>query len=127
MAMKLDHEDLNHLIDKISTSDIQEFSLEGEDFKLEIKRNQVETNHSTNNPIPNPSLDKQINSSQEVVKEETRLYRQGRSALNTLIQAKDNEKNSRLQLIQNAVQFYKLYYQFLALIDQLDNDLEITI
>jgi len=39
MAMKLDHEDLNRLIEKISTSDIQEFSLEGEDFKLEIKRN----------------------------------------------------------------------------------------
>ena len=32
MAMKLDHEDLNRLIEKISTSDIQEFSLEGEDF-----------------------------------------------------------------------------------------------
>ena len=39
MAMKLDHDDLNRLIDKISTSDFQEFSLEGEDFKLEIKRN----------------------------------------------------------------------------------------
>ena len=39
MAMKLDHDDLNRLIDKISKSDIQEFSLEGEDFKLEIKRN----------------------------------------------------------------------------------------
>ena len=39
MAMKLDHEDLNRLIEKISSSDIQEFSLEGEDFKLEIKRN----------------------------------------------------------------------------------------
>ena len=37
--MKLDHEDLNRLIEKISTSDIQEFSLEGEDFKLDIKRN----------------------------------------------------------------------------------------
>ena len=37
MAMKLDHEDLNRLIEKISTSDIQEFLLEGEDFKLEIK------------------------------------------------------------------------------------------
>ena len=41
MAMKLDHEDLNRLIDKISTSDIQEFSLEGEDFKLEIKHGQM--------------------------------------------------------------------------------------
>ena len=41
MALKLDHDDLNHLIQKISTSDIQEFYLEGEDFKLEIKRNLV--------------------------------------------------------------------------------------
>ena len=41
MALKLDHDDLNHLIEKISTSDIQEFYLEGEDFKLEIKRNIV--------------------------------------------------------------------------------------
>ena len=39
MAMKLDHDDLNRLSDKISKSDFQEFSLEGEDFKLEIKRN----------------------------------------------------------------------------------------
>ena len=42
MALKLDHDDLNHLIEKISTSDIQEFYLEGEDFKLEIKRNLVD-------------------------------------------------------------------------------------
>jgi len=28
MAMKLDHDDLDRLIEKISTSDIQEFSLE---------------------------------------------------------------------------------------------------
>ena len=39
MIMKLDHDDLNRLIEKISNSDFQEFSLEGEDFKLEIKRN----------------------------------------------------------------------------------------
>ena len=39
MALKLEHDDLNHLIEKISKSDIQEFYLEGEDFKLEIKRN----------------------------------------------------------------------------------------
>ena len=41
MALKLDHDDLNHLIEKVSKSDIQEFYLEGEDFKLEIKRNLV--------------------------------------------------------------------------------------
>ena len=51
MAMKLDHEDLNRLIEKISSSDIQEFSLEGEDFKLEIKRNLFENNQLTNNLV----------------------------------------------------------------------------
>ena len=59
MAMKLDHEDLNRLIEKISTSDIQEFSLEGEDFKLEIKRNLFDQNHVVNNLVSNTSFDKQ--------------------------------------------------------------------
>ena len=51
MAMKLDHDDLNRLIEKISTSDIQEFSLEGEDFKLEIKRNLFGNNQTINNQV----------------------------------------------------------------------------
>ena len=59
MAMKLDHEDLNRLIEKISTSDIQEFSLEGEDFKLEIKRNVFDQNQVINNLVSNNSFDKQ--------------------------------------------------------------------
>ena len=59
MAMKLDHEDLNRLIDKISTSDIQEFSLEGEDFKLEIKRNLFDQNQVVNNLVSSTSFDKQ--------------------------------------------------------------------
>ena len=57
--MKLDHEDLNRLIEKISTSDIQEFSLEGEDFKLEIKRNLFDQNQGFNNLVSNTSLDEQ--------------------------------------------------------------------
>ena len=63
MAMKLDHDDLNRLIEKISTSDIQEFSLEGEDFKLEIKRNLLDNNQSTQHSLINSSVDKQINAS----------------------------------------------------------------
>ncbi len=59
MAMKLDHEDLNRLIEKISTSDIQEFSLEGEDFKLEIKRNLFDQNQLSNNLVSNNSFDNQ--------------------------------------------------------------------
>ena len=59
MAMKLDHEDLNRLIDKITTSDIQEFSLEGEDFKLEIKRNLFDQNQVPNNLVSNTSFDRQ--------------------------------------------------------------------
>ena len=58
MAMKLDHEDLNRLIEKISTSDIQEFSLEGEDFKLEIKRNLSDQHQSNNNLVSNTSFDR---------------------------------------------------------------------
>ena len=57
--MKLDHEDLNRLIEKISASDIQEFSLEGEDFKLEIKRNLFDQNQISNNLVSNTSFDKQ--------------------------------------------------------------------
>ena len=59
MAMKLDHEDLNRLIEKISTSDIQEFSLEGEDFKLEIKRNLFDQTQLSNNLVSNTSFDRQ--------------------------------------------------------------------
>ena len=69
MAMKLDHEDLNRLIEKISTSDIQEFSLEGEDFKLEIKRNLFDQNQSTNNLVSNNIVDKTKNTNQKSIKD----------------------------------------------------------
>ena len=67
MAMKLDHEDLNRLIEKISTSDIQEFSLEGEDFKLEIKRNLFNQNQVNNNFVPNNASDRQIIANQKTI------------------------------------------------------------
>ncbi len=76
MAMKLDHEDLNRLIEKISSSDIQEFSLEGEDFKLEIKRNLLDQNQVINNLNSNTSFEsktiankKSINDNIQVVTE----------------------------------------------------------
>ena len=65
--MKLDHDDLNRLIEKISTSDIQEFLLEGENFKLEIKRNLFDQNHVINNLVSNSSYDKQINADQKTI------------------------------------------------------------
>ena len=67
MAMKLDHDDLDRLIEKISTSDIQEFSLEGEDFKLEIKRNVFDQNQVINNLVPNTSFDKQTIAKQKTI------------------------------------------------------------
>ena len=67
MAMKLDHDDLNRLIEKISTSDIQEFSLEGEDFKLEIKRNVFDQNQVINNLVSNTSFDKQTTANQKTL------------------------------------------------------------
>ena len=67
MAMKLDHEDLNRLIEKISTSDIQEFSLEGEDFKLEIKRNLFDQNQVTKKIVSNDSYDSQTITNQKSI------------------------------------------------------------
>ena len=65
--MKLDHEDLNRLIEKISSSDIQEFLLEGEDFKLEIKRNLFDQGKVTNNLGSNTSLDRQTIANQKSI------------------------------------------------------------
>ena len=67
MAMKLDHEDLNRLIEKISASDIQEFLLEGEDFKLEIKRNLFDQNQGHNNLVSNSSFDRQTITNQKSI------------------------------------------------------------
>ena len=67
MAMKLDHEDLNRLIEKISKSDIQEFLLEGEDFKLEIKRNLFDQNQVTKNLVSNDSYDSQTITNQKSI------------------------------------------------------------
>ena len=67
MAMKLDHDDLDRLREKISTSDIQEFSLEGEDFKLEIKRNVFDQNQVINNLVSNTSFDKQTIANQKTI------------------------------------------------------------
>jgi len=67
MAMKLDHDDLNRLIEKISKSDIQEFSLEGEDFKLEIKRNVFGQDQVIDNLVSNTSFDKQTIANQKTI------------------------------------------------------------
>ncbi|WP_032525733.1 acetyl-CoA carboxylase biotin carboxyl carrier protein [Prochlorococcus marinus] len=76
MAMKLDHEDLNRLIEKISSSDIQEFSLEGEDFKLEIKRNLFDQNQITNNLLSNTSFDRQTIASQKSINENVSIVKE---------------------------------------------------
>ena len=39
MSMQLDHEQLHRLLEALCESDIQEFRLEGDDFRLEIRRN----------------------------------------------------------------------------------------
>jgi acetyl-CoA carboxylase biotin carboxyl carrier protein len=39
MTMHLDHEQLHRLLEVLGESDIQEFRLEGDDFRLEIRRN----------------------------------------------------------------------------------------
>ena len=39
MTMQLGHEQLHRLLEGVGESDIQEFRLEGDDFRLEIRRN----------------------------------------------------------------------------------------
>ena len=39
MTMQLDQEELHRLLAALADSDIQEFRLEGDDFRLEIRRN----------------------------------------------------------------------------------------
>tara|TARA_A100001037_G_C15098881_1_gene612933 strand:- start:1018 stop:1515 length:498 start_codon:yes stop_codon:yes gene_type:complete len=39
MSIQLDHEELHRLLAVLADSDIQEFRLEGEDFRLEVRRN----------------------------------------------------------------------------------------
>ncbi len=39
MTMNLDHDELHRLLATLGESDISEFRLEGEDFRLEVKRN----------------------------------------------------------------------------------------
>ena len=80
MAMKLDHEDLNRLIEKISTSDIQEFSLEGEDFKLEIKRNLFDQNQVTNNLVSNTSFERQTIANQKSINDNVSIVNEPETA-----------------------------------------------
>ena len=79
MAMKLDHEDLNRLIEKISTSDIQEFSLEGEDFKLEIKRNLFDQNQVASNLVSNTSFDRQQITNQKSINDNASIVNEPES------------------------------------------------
>ena len=39
MTMQLDHEQLHRLLEALGESDVQEFRLEGDDFRLEVRRN----------------------------------------------------------------------------------------
>ena len=67
MAMQLDHEELHRLLAALAESDIQEFRLEGEDFRLEVRRNLPGTIANTatvidesitseDTPLPSPSV-----------------------------------------------------------------------
>ena len=77
--MKLDHEDLNRLIEKISTSDFQEFSLEGEDFKLEIKRNLSDQNQVASNLVSNTSFDRQLITNQKPINDNASIVNEPES------------------------------------------------
>ncbi len=53
--MNLDHKQLDHLLATLANSDIQEFCLEGKDFRLEIKRNLPSSSGTTLVNVPSTS------------------------------------------------------------------------
>ena len=58
MTMQLDHDQLHRLLAALADSDIQEFRLEGDDFRLEIRRN-LPTPLGTSALMPVVSLDEE--------------------------------------------------------------------
>jgi acetyl-CoA carboxylase biotin carboxyl carrier protein len=52
MAMQLDHGQLRDLLEQLSKSDIQEFRLEGQDFRLEVRRNLPASVMGVPAPVP---------------------------------------------------------------------------
>lgn len=65
--MQLDHDQLHKLLDALGESDIQEFRLEGDDFRLEVRRNLPVTTVAAPvmpvaqaAPAPAPALDVQL-------------------------------------------------------------------
>jgi len=57
MSIQLDHEELHRLLAALADSDIQEFRLEGEDFRLEVRRNLPTSNGvSTVQAVAEPTL-----------------------------------------------------------------------
>jgi len=61
----------------------------------------------------------QIESARERTLEEMKVYEQGRGDMTFVIQSQDNEANSRLTYLQNAIAYHKLVLQYRALRDQL--------
>lgn len=61
----------------------------------------------------------QMESAKERTLEEMKVYEQGRGDMTFVIQSQDNEANSRLTYLQNAVAYHKLILQYRALRDQL--------
>jgi outer membrane protein len=64
----------------------------------------------------------EIESAQQKTEEEFRLYNQGRSDLNFVIQSRDNVQNAKLIYAENAANYQRLYQRYRALMDLLLQD-----
>tara|TARA_Y100001968_G_scaffold312587_1_gene335932 strand:+ start:509 stop:1012 length:504 start_codon:yes stop_codon:yes gene_type:complete len=74
MTMQLDHEELHRLLAVLADSDIQEFRLEGEDFRLEVKRNLPSISEVISAPtsFENKEQTSDLNSSTQPIKVESK-------------------------------------------------------
>jgi outer membrane protein TolC len=65
-------------------------------------------------------LNKELQQSARLrTKEERKLYTQGRSEINFVLESLDNEQNADLIYLQNAIAQQKLYQRYLELVDEL--------
>ncbi len=60
-----------------------------------------------------------LKTAEQATEEEQKIYQQGRSDLINVITSHDQVQNVRLQYVQNAVTFHRMYFQLLALSDRL--------
>tara|TARA_Y100001968_G_C18922666_1_gene510503 strand:- start:32 stop:532 length:501 start_codon:yes stop_codon:yes gene_type:complete len=102
--MQLDHDELHRLLATLAESDIQEFFLEGEDFRLEIKRNLTPS-------ITQPASSSSLNSINETIAVESEVNVESSSISNVPSDPPPTVPGSRSDLIDVTAPMVGTFYR----------------